>query len=120
MSFRYDDTELLKGLQTLQGRSDMAFLAYADTAALKLQNHAKVNAPWTDRTGMARRQLAAGVEDHTGRNLIRIYLAQGVNYGIWLELANEKRFAIIQPTINLKSGEVMRGLQNLMERIGRL
>lgn len=117
MGFRFDATGLESGLKDLEFKAALAVLAYGDTASQKLQNEAQKNAPWTDRTGMARRQLNGYVEDHTYRNIVRVCLAHGVDYGIWLELAHEKRFAIVQPTIDLKSQEIFQGLSYLLERL---
>jgi hypothetical protein len=49
-----------------------------------MENYAKANAPWTDRTGDARERLHATVEE-TGP-IGTIVLAHGVDYGIWLEV----------------------------------
>ena len=52
-------------------------------------------------------------------NGYRIRLAHGVDYGIWLELANEKRYAIIDETVkHVGDSEVMPAFQNLMDRLG--
>lgn len=115
-SFNFNADGMVKGLNTLLSKTEMAVMMYAETASKQLEGHAKVNAPWTDRTGAARNRLRSYTE-HRPR-AIRIVLAHGVSYGIWLELANEKRFAIIQPTIDLKSGEVFAGLKNLFNRMG--
>lgn len=116
MSFRFDASSLQHGLESLAVRGVTAVRMYAETAALSLQNHAQSHARWTDRTGAARQRLRGYVEPRG--TVIRVNLAHGVDYGIWLELAHEKRFAIVQPTIDLKSAEVFRGLDRLLERIG--
>ena len=52
-------------------------------------------------------------------NGYRITLAHGVEYGIWLELAHEKRYAIIQETIDhVGSLEIMPAFNRFLERIG--
>lgn len=75
----------------------------------------KANRTWTDRTGMAKARLSAKVQEVSQG--FRIVLAHGVSYGLWLELANEKKYAIIQPTILAKSNEVMSGFANLLDRL---
>lgn len=112
----WDFSSLLNGLDSFMSRSEAAIAMYAETAALQLQNYARDNAPWKDRTGHARQRL-------TGTSLVvangyKLRLAHGVDYGIWLELAHEKRFAIIQPTILADSGEILEGFQGLLERLG--
>lgn len=115
-SFKLDTDGLLKGLESFGSKSEAAFSMYAETAALTLQNYARDKAPWTDRTGQARQRLKG--DALTVSQGYKLRLAHGVDYGIWLELAHEKRFAIIQPTIQVKSGDIMKGLQNLLNRLG--
>ena len=63
-----------------------------------LENYAKQNAPWTDRTGAARRGLFAR-HNRSSETSFSIIFGHGVDYGIFLELANSGRYAIIVPTI---------------------
>lgn len=85
-------------------------VAYDQAEAM--ENYAKANAPWTDRTGDARERLHATVEE-TGP-IGTIVLAHGVDYGLWLEIANGGRYAIIAPTIDVYGPIVMRSLQNMI------
>ena len=80
--------------------------------AEEMEQYAKANAPWTDRTGDARERLHATVEE-TGP-IGTIVLSHGVDYGIWLEVANQGRFSIIPETIDAFGPRVMRSLQNLI------
>lgn len=77
-----------------------AVKAIADYIALKMQDEARVNAPWTDRTGNARSGLFA-VAESVSREIVEIYLSHGhtIEYGKWLELANGGRYAIVMPTL---------------------
>lgn len=115
--FSFDSSSLEAGLNAFMGRSEAAIRMYAETAALKLQNYMREEAKWTDRTGAARQRLTGTVTKVTAG--YKITLAHGVNYGMWLELAHEKRFAIIQPTILVKSGEIMEGFEHLLERMSK-
>lgn len=112
----WDFSSLLNGLDSFMSRSEAAIAMYAETAALQLQNYARDKAPWTDRTGQARQRLM-GTSSKVS-NGYKLKLAHGVNYGIWLELAHEKRFAIIQPTILANSGDILSGFQGLLSRLG--
>lgn len=115
MGFKMDSSSLQAGLEGLMSKSEAAVDMYVSTAALKLQNHMKANRRWTDRTGQARQRLT-GKSERTSTGY-RIVLAHGVDYGIWLELAREKKYAIIQPTILVKGPEVMEGFKKLIERL---
>lgn len=121
MALKFDMNSLVSGINELNQKAYIAIKMYGNTAAKKLEGDAKTSARWVDRTGAARNRLTGYTEDidvFTHKN-VRIILAHGVDYGIWLELANEKRYAIIQPTIDLKSAEIFRGLDGLFNRMGR-
>lgn len=105
-----------KNLTALEIKADASLKMYADTASKKVEAYAKKNRPWTDRTGNARNGLNTKVEKY-GKNY-RIALRHGMWYGVYLELANEQKYAIIDKTIEEMSPEVMRGLSGLLERIG--
>lgn len=116
-NMRLDTDALAEGLKNLSTRGEMAIRMLAEQGGLKLQNFARENRKWTDRTGQARQRLTGGTE--TIESGYRIYLAHGVDYGIWLELANEKRFSIIPQAIEYVGAfEIMPGFERLMERLG--
>jgi len=71
--------------------------------AVEAEQTAKANAPWTDRTGDARKLLKGEVIDD-GETL-GVRLLHRVEYGKHLETANDGRYAILKPTIEaLRSG----------------
>jgi len=91
-------------------------LMYASTKASELEAKMKINRPWTDRTGMAKALLRAKVSQPSP-TIVRITLAHGVSYGIWLELAHGKNYAIIAPTIREEGPRVISDLDNLMSKL---
>ena len=114
---KWDLSSLLSGMANAENKVDAAVRMYAETGALKLQNYAKQNAPWTDRTGHARQRLNSYVSAVS--NGYKIALAHRVSYGIWLELAHENRFSIIPQTINYVGTQaILPGLNKLLERLG--
>ncbi|AVR56915.1 hypothetical protein PBI_TRISCUIT_42 [Microbacterium phage Triscuit] len=66
-------------------------------AARQLEEIMKSDAPWADRSGAARAGLNASVENQAG--VVSIILAHGVEWGKWLELIQNGRFAIVGPTL---------------------
>lgn len=113
---KFDTKSLEKGLMSLEDKSHAAVRTFADTGAIKMKSYAQNNAPWTDRTGAARGRLTSYTQDMG--NVIRIVVAHGVDYGIWLELANEKRYAIIPQTIQtVGQDEIMPAFHNMLERL---
>ena len=91
-------------------------LMYASTKASELQSKMQLNRPWTDRTGMAKATMRARVTRPDDKT-IRILLSYGVEYGIWLELAHEKNFAIIAPTIREESPRVVEDLNGILSEL---
>ena len=73
--------------------------AIAQRWAPEIENWMQENAPWTDRTGNARQSLYTEVEDVTGK-MVQIILSHGVYYGIFLELKNAGRYAIVNPALD--------------------
>lgn len=114
--FRFDFSPLERGIGAFQGRAAIAFELYSQQAALQLQNYARTHRRWTDRTGDARRRLSGSYRKlHNG---YEIQIAHGVDYGLWLELAHEKRFAIIPETLEVVGNQqIMPGLDRLIDRL---
>lgn len=114
-SMSVDTSEVDKGLLELQEKALAAVDIYGKTAAAKLEGKAKANRPWTDRTSRARQGLT-GSSEMTAEGLT-VILAHTVDYGVWLELAHEKKYAIVEPTVRLDSNELVQGLVGLIEKI---
>lgn len=65
-------------------RKKAGMIALMQNLAGHAEGHMKEHASWADRTGNARSGLHAGVE--VGRNRYTLFLAHGVDYGVFLEL----------------------------------
>lgn len=118
MSFTldYNGSELKKNLDKMSTKLGAVVLMYSATKASELQSKMKLNRPWTDRTGMAKILLNAKVSQ-PNENIIRITLAHGVDYGIWLELAHNKIYAIIAPTVREEGPRIVEDLEGLMSKL---
>lgn len=86
---------------------------YADTASKKMEGEAKINALWTDRTGNARNSIQGDFGWQSNKAVIT--LSGNMDYSVYLELANEKRFAILKPTIDRNAPEILKGYQRLVK-----
>jgi hypothetical protein len=71
----------------------------------KVEEYAKSNAPWEDRTGDARDGLIADLSEEDG--VIVLELAHSVEYGIYLETIEDGAFAIIMPTLEALGPEIL-------------
>lgn len=65
--------------------------------AKEVEAYAKENASWDDRTGDARSGLHAQGQQRFTKYTITLY--HTVDYGIWLEVRWDGKYAIILPTI---------------------
>lgn len=115
-SLTINDAELKAKMAELGPKLNVACFMYASTEAVRLEHYMKQNRPWTDRTGLAKQRLNARVSQ-VGSSKIRITLAHGVSYGIWLELAHGKNYAVIKPTIDHEAPRVFKGMQGLLNKV---
>lgn len=89
-----------------------AILALGQVFAQRIANYAKGNAPWTDRTGNARQGLTGlCIPAATG---FTIYLFHTMFYGIYLELKNGGRYAIILKSMEAHYGPLMGAIRALI------
>lgn len=71
----------------------------------EVEAYAKYNAPWTDRTGLARDGLTASVYLEGGEVVLE--LAHTADYGLWLEIKNDGEYAIIMPTLEALGPDII-------------
>lgn len=78
------------------------------------ENYAKTNHRWLNRTGHAQAGLNGGSywEDPT---VLKVYLAHSVEYGIYLELANDRHYAILEEAISEYKQQFYDGVKKVME-----
>jgi len=93
----------LSGALEALGTGDSS-LDRAEEVAQEMLADAKANAPWDDRTGIAREGLDVDVSKEGGDIVITLF--HTAEYGIWLELIQSGRFAIIMPTIEKYASEI--------------
>lgn len=74
-------------------------LAIVQRWAPQIENWMKANAPWTDRTANARQTLHTEIEEVVNQ-AVALVMAHGVYYGIFLELCNAGRYAVIAPALD--------------------
>lgn len=112
--FKIDMSPINKGVEAMGVKMRQALLMYMTTKAAELEGKMKTTRPWVDRTGMAKQTLTARVSQPS-QTILRITCAHGVDYGIWLELAHGKNWAIVAPTIREEAPKIVQGLGNIMQ-----
>jgi hypothetical protein len=112
MNLRINPNDALKKMSTEIERRAFAIEVLGRSEAARMENEAKATHPWTNRTGEAERRIVGRVERRG--DMTRISLSHGVRYGVYLELANEKRYAVLWPTIRRHAPEIL----NAVAKIG--
>ena len=112
-----------------------AVVAVAQFIGARMENYAKANAPWTDRTANARQGLFYAVDSAAGgevsgsanlggqeseaisaaKDIVTLYLSHSMTYGKWLELCNAGEYAIILKTMEAHYGELKQMLDNIFK-----
>jgi hypothetical protein len=100
-------------IRAYEQRLLFAVKTLAQYFAQKMQDEARRNARWEDRTGNARSGLYALCEEAAG-DFVTIYLSHTMYYGVFLELCNGGKYAIILPTIQRNLPEIERQLKRLL------
>ena len=99
-------TQVKQNIKGIYERRKAAIYALAlDYAALAINYFQLVQPPvpgsnglfWTNRTGQAAARMFTNAE--MTANAISWFMAHGVQYGVYLELANDRRYAAINPII---------------------
>lgn len=103
--------EVKKNAEKWVDRKLVASLALAADWAARMEAHMKTHAPWQDRTGNARAGLAGRVETD-GEDIV-IRLKHSVDYGVYLELAHERKYAILEPTARKYARDVLKSFRDL-------
>jgi len=118
-SFELDMTPLLRNIKELDARTDRGVAGVVEYWDSRIEEHMKIAAPWTDRTGNARSGLFATAGHEPGKRHW-IELGHRVPYGIWLEIRWAGRYAIVFPTLIAYGPKVMQTLNKLFARLGHL
>lgn len=94
-------------------RAKASLILYADHFGKNtMEAYAKRNAPWTDRTNMARNSLNGG-GFLSGWDIVS-YIAHGVDYGKWLETISAGKWSILQPTVLACKNEWKHGIERII------
>lgn len=110
MSFKLDFSkfDLFKAEEKVMAAAKV----YGRSAGQKMEEDAKNKAPWTDRTGNSRQTISHDVIE--SGNKLGIYLIGNTPHFPYLELAHEKKWAILWPTITRWQKEILEGWQKAM------
>lgn len=114
----FDYDTLSPNLKELLPRVDAAVDLVFDKTVADAATYARLNAPWTDRTGNARNGLMA---DHDKEDMVwhRLTVYHTMPYGYWLEIRWSGRYAIIGPTLVHIAQDLAKDLATAINRAVR-
>lgn len=94
----------------IKKQADYALDAVCEAGAERMESYAKTNAPWTDRTGNARRTLE-GFSEVEGHNRY-IGVCGNMDYSPSLEMLHGKKYAILYPAVQVETSDLLMRLAN--------
>lgn len=109
--------EVINNLSNIPKKLKVALLLDSKNVASEMEKWAKANAVWEDQTGDARKRMKAHVK-WEGPNLLSIKMSHHVDYGVYLELCNEGKYAVLDKSIKEFVPEFQEGWKDILSRIG--
>lgn len=91
----------------------LSLIELGDAWAPIIEDYMKKNAIWKDQSSNARQTLNVRASEE--KDSVVLDLAHGVDYGIYLELANAGKYAIINPTLDKYTPLVWKSVLDLFK-----
>ncbi len=103
--------DVFRNMDRFQRREEEAATNGGELTAIQMASYAKTNRNWKDRTNLARNGLTGSSE--TRGTTVRVAIAHSPFYGVYLELANAGRYAIIEPTARAHRQKFLENVRRL-------
>ena len=89
--------------------------AVSRVSASEIEAYGKNTARWQNRTGNARNMLHAGFLWES-LDILKLYFAHGMEYGVFLELANDGKYAILEESIKKFQDTWFKNIERVMNK----
>ena len=116
IDLQWDMKEFEESITFIQTRFQTSILILCEVAAAKMEEYAKDEAIWIDRTSNARQKLI-GQAYYVTMDQVQIALSHQMDYGIWLELAHGRDYAILETAIEENIDELLNSIKRLIGRL---
>lgn len=110
---KVDASSFLKGLSRLESKHKAGLTLMGKIASDKMASDAKVHKPWTNRTGLAQRSIK-GYVNWVNPTELHVGLSGGMEYSPYLEFANDKKYAILYPTLLKHKNNIIKEMTKLI------
>lgn len=104
--------KLEKGISVKAGSGLYMLL---ETKGKKMENYARNRSIWQNQTGDARRRLLGGAM--SDNSSVSAFVAHGVWYGVFLELAHGRKYAILEQSVKAYKTETIRAIVDYLGKI---
>ena len=116
IDLQWDMKEFEESITFIQTRFQTSILILCEVAAAKMEEYAKDEAIWIDRTSNARQKLT-GQAYYVTMDQVQIAVSHQMDYGIWLELAHGRDYAILETAIEENIDELLNSIKRLIGRL---
>lgn len=116
IDLKWDMKEFEESITFIQTRFQTSILILCEVAAAKMEEYAKDEAIWIDRTSNARQKLI-GQAYYVTMDQVQIAVSHQMDYGIWLELAHGRDYAILETAIEENIDELLNSIKRLIGRL---
>ena len=107
--------KVLKNLNNWAVEKRAGIEAISAVTAANATNYAKSNKRWKDITGNARAGLHGGYF-WENPEILKAFVAHSMEYGIYLELANESKYAILMESIKKFQNTWYNSVKRIIEK----
>lgn len=111
----FSTNTLERGIAQFEMKMRQGIMEFAEDFAREIEEYARANAPWEDRTGDARAGLTAEAQETNSSTTITLY--HTVEYGVWLEIRWSGKYAIVLPTLEKMGPKLFNRMEGMMDRI---
>lgn len=109
--------ESIQKLKEFTPKLKAALALDSQNIAKEMEKWAKENASWADRTAHARLFLKSTVK-WTNTNTLMVAMSHNVDYGVYLELAYEGKYAILERAITEFAPQFQEGWKKIIDSVG--
>lgn len=114
-SLSIKDDEVSEVLDSAEKKLNNCLKTLGGTAGAKMESYAKTNRKWTDRTGNARQGLVGSTE--LTSEYLMADISHQMDYGVFLELSHQKKYAILEESLEQYYPEFEDAIGTLIDTI---
>lgn len=106
--------EVFRNLNALEQDFHRRAAVAMDEVGKMLENHARTNHLWKDRSGNTNNSTIGGLSEQT-REYVRAVLSAGMTYDVFLELARGGKWAWLMPAVEANRLQILQIINRNMD-----